>query len=648
MKTNALWPGQEQFFVGCNYWASHAGTNMWADWRPDVVERDLRMLAEQGLEVLRVFPLWPDFQPIAAIYGGNGHVAEVRMGEHRLPDDELGQAGLSREAMDKFRTLADIAGRFGLKLIVGLITGWMSGRLFVPPALQGRNVLTDPEAIRWQVRFVSGFVRTMKDHPAIVAWDLGNECNVMGPVHSSSEAYVWTAALSGAIKSADPSRPLVSGMHGLSPTGHWRMQDQGELTDILTTHPYPYWTPYADYDPITTIRPQLHATAENLYYSQLGGKPCFAEEIGTMGPMVSGEKEAAAFLRASMFSLWAHGCHGVLWWCAFDQTRLSHAPYDSNACEGELGLMTEDGRAKPALREMDRLRRVFAGLPPLPPRRTEAVCVLNTSQDHWPVAFGAFVLAKQAGFDLEYRFEDQPLPDAPLYMLPCVSGTRGIPKLRWLELLEKVSGGADLYISVDDGYLLEFERTTGLEVKGRSRRTGETVVTLRSGKTGSAGSGVCSFPASGSFKLEVRARHACVLATEEDGNPVFTVADYGRGRIFFLSVPLELELIRRPGACYRPEAFPYWQVYEEFAGRAKSERAIRASHPLVGVTEHDQDSHSRLAVILNHSDRPLTVELPLAASWTLETRLYGEVRPGPVPVCTLAAGSGAVVLLRRS
>lgn len=75
----------------------------------------------------------------------------------------------------------------------------------------------------------------------------------MGPVRSSAEADVRTAALSGAVKSADPDRPLVSGMHGLSPTGHWRMQDQGELTAILTIHPYPYWTPHADYDPITTI-----------------------------------------------------------------------------------------------------------------------------------------------------------------------------------------------------------------------------------------------------------------------------------------------------------------------------------------------------------------------------------------------------------
>ena len=52
-----------EFFVGCNYWASHAGTNMWHDWDAGVVEADIKRLAEAGVDVMRVFPLWSDFQP---------------------------------------------------------------------------------------------------------------------------------------------------------------------------------------------------------------------------------------------------------------------------------------------------------------------------------------------------------------------------------------------------------------------------------------------------------------------------------------------------------------------------------------------------------------------------------------------------------
>ena len=33
-----------EFIVGCNYWASNAGTNMWKDFDIDVIENDIRIL----------------------------------------------------------------------------------------------------------------------------------------------------------------------------------------------------------------------------------------------------------------------------------------------------------------------------------------------------------------------------------------------------------------------------------------------------------------------------------------------------------------------------------------------------------------------------------------------------------------------------
>ena len=53
-----------EFFIGCNYWASHAGTNMWRDWDEKEVEADFKRYTDNGLRLLRIFPLWPDFQPM--------------------------------------------------------------------------------------------------------------------------------------------------------------------------------------------------------------------------------------------------------------------------------------------------------------------------------------------------------------------------------------------------------------------------------------------------------------------------------------------------------------------------------------------------------------------------------------------------------
>lgn len=626
MSGNDLLQLPSPFFVGCNYWASHAGTAMWSDWRPEQVELDLRRLSEAGIEVIRVFPLWPDFQPIESMYAGGGRHHGYRFGEERLPDDEAGRAGMSTAMLERFKQFTEIATRYNLKLIVGLITGWMSGRLFVPPALRGKPILTDHDSIRWQVRFVSHFVRQLKSSSAIIAWDLGNECNVMEEVSSREDAFVWTAAIANAIKAGDGSRPLISGMHSLSPNGKWTMQDQGELTDILTTHPYPFWTEYMDFDPLTTIRPTIHATVESLFYGQIGEKPCFAEEMGTMGPMVCSEEVAADFARTSMFSQWAHGLSGLLWWCANDQTKLRHAPYDWVACEGELGLMTEEGRVKPVLRELARIKNVIQKLPidKLAARKVEGVCILNSDQNHWATALGAFLLSKQAGFDIDFRFEDQPLPDADFYMLPCVTGVSGVAKQRWERLLGKVREGATLYVSSDNGYMLNFSELTGLTVQNRLRRGHAAEAILDD-----AGDKITIKPIPSSFKLAYRNDRAEVLACEEDGNPVLTKSFYGKGTVYFCSLPLELAMSQQPGVSYKPEQYPYWRIYERISRETRDKRIVTVEEPDVGITEHHQDDRACIAVLINYSPEPREVDLMVRSQWTIAETLYGaEIEAG--------------------
>ncbi|WNR42751.1 cellulase family glycosylhydrolase [Paenibacillus roseipurpureus] len=608
------------FFVGCNYWASHAGTAMWSDWNPEQVELDLKRLSEAGIEVIRVFPLWPDFQPIENMYSGRGEHFGYRFGEERLPDTEAGKAGMSVVMMERFQAFTEIAKKYDIKLIVGLITGWMSGRLFVPPALRGKAILTDPDAIRWQVRFVRYFVKHMKHNDTIVAWDLGNECNEMGKVASQEEAYVWTSSVANAIKAVDTTRPLISGMHSLHPKGNWTMQDQGELTDILTTHPYPFWTPYMDFDPLTSMRPTIHATMESLLYAQIGEKPCFAEEMGTMGPMVCSEEVAADFARTSMLSQWAHGLPGLLWWCANDQTKLNHAPYDWVACEGELGLMTEEGRIKPALQQMGQLKKIIQEMPfgNLPARSVEAVCILNSTQDHWATAIGAFLLAKQTGFDIDFRFEDQPLPDANFYMLPCVTGVYGVPKQRWEQLLDKVRQGATLYVSSNDGYMLNFAELTGLTVQNRSRRASDAIAIL-----GDENGGIpLTLPST--FKLDFRNDRAEVLAAEADGNPVLTKATYGKGTVYFCALPVELAMSQQPGVSFKPEQYPYWKMYEVISKDARSARVVQVNEPHVGLTEHAMDAQTRIGVLINYSPDEREVMLNIHEGWLASESLYGS------------------------
>ena len=552
---------------------------------------------------------------------------EFRLGEAPLPYDEAGQAGVSPQAIEHFAEFANLAQKYRIKLIVGLVTGWMSGRLFVPPALEGLEILTDPMAIQWQVRFVRYFVRHFKGHPAVLAWDLGNECNVMTNVPSRQAAWVWTSTITNAIRVEDASRPVVSGMHSLTPArdDHWTMQDQAEITDLLTTHPYPYFTPHCDQDPVNTLRSCLHATAESRFYSDIGGKPCLAEEVGTLGPMLASEAIAADYLRTVLFSLWAHDCHGLLWWCAFDQLHLVQAPYDWNSCERELGLMRIDRQEKPVLKEIGAFGKFIQDLPVavLPPRTTQAVCILSEGQDQWGAAFSSFVLARQAGFDLEFQYIDQPLKPASLYLMPSVSGASPCTRRFWLELLEQVKDGATLYVSHNDGLLSPINEPFGIEIQMRQRRSQPVQMQLDGLE------GAPSLSLAAPVKLQLEPAGAAVLGRETGGNPVFTCAKYGKGQIYFLSVPIELAASTSPGIFYGPEMQPLWRIYQHIAAPVLAQRAVRKDNPVVGVTEHTLDTAQRVIIAINYSPEPQEVKLSTAAGWKL-----GQVWHGSTPETT--------------
>ena len=49
-----------EFMLGCNYWDSAHGTEMWKHFDSSVIEGDMKALSECGIKYLRVFPNWRD------------------------------------------------------------------------------------------------------------------------------------------------------------------------------------------------------------------------------------------------------------------------------------------------------------------------------------------------------------------------------------------------------------------------------------------------------------------------------------------------------------------------------------------------------------------------------------------------------------
>ena len=575
------------FEVGCNYWSSHAGIFMWQKWDENIVRKDLEILAANGIRLLRVFPLWSDFQPLKRIYGFRGDHAELRIGEDPIPAAGLEQSGVDAVMMERFRTFADIAEENGLQLIVGLMTGWMSGRYFCPPAFEKQSSITDPEVLMWQVRYVRTFVRYMRDHKAISSWDLGNECNCMGNSTTRQEAWMWTYTISSAIKLEDAVRPVVSGMHSLqvSPKQRWLIKDQGELTDVLTTHPYPLFTPHCSKGPFNELPGTLHATAETVLYSDLSGKPAFIEEAGNLGPQIASDERAASYIRCTAASAWAHDLRAYLWWCAFDQGHLVEAPYDWTALERELGLMTGDLSAKPQIKALKDVAERIHSMPfgQLPPRRIDAVCLLPVNgTDQWKCAFGAFLLAKQAGYDLKFAWSGElPLPDSDVYILAGNNTGRGVPAHVYRDLLKRVNDGAKLLITDDSGMLQPFANIFGCRYE-YSYQVPETQEITMDGRT---------YKSAAAMTSRMTAESCTVLATLADGSPAFISKAYGKGELFFLKAAIENNM-----ADHMENLGDFYARFFQLAG---VKRLVSERDPFIGVTEHPMEDKT-IIVLVNY------------------------------------------------
>ncbi|HKB88954.1 MAG TPA: hypothetical protein VKC60_00420, partial [Opitutaceae bacterium] len=384
---------------------------------------------------------------------------------------------------------------------------------------------------------------------------------------------------------------------------------------------------HCNYDPVTTMRPQLHATAQTLLYRGIAGKPCFIEEMGTIGPITVSDDLTSSYLRASFLSAWAHDCRAAMWWCAYDQKHLTQAPYDWCLAEEELGFFRKDRSAKPVAQAVKTFSEMLENLPvefkPLPPRITEGICVLSDDQDQWAVAYGAFLLAKQAGVDIEFQMYDQPLRDAQVYLLPCINGAKPLSRRAWLGLMEKVSEGATLYFSLDQGIVHGLEEATGVEVKTRERVSFECLCRLNNEQE-------IRIPTD--FRYVLEAKRAKVLGADAQGNPIFTEAEYGRGKVFLLTVPLESKWTLQPRALLSESFAAAWKIYSTVFSSKASARAVHVFGEDIGATEHVISSTQRVAIIINHTTTRSSHRFEITKGWSLGTIYRGQVRNNSVDI----------------
>lgn len=628
---------QDGFFTGINYWGSKSAINMWSEFDIESIENDMRLLKEAGITHLRVFPLWSVFQPLSALYGPNG-VWEYTFGEDPLPDTSAGRAGVSEDACRKFEIFCALAEQYGMRLIVALITGHMSFRTYNPPAFDGKDLITDPTVVKWQIRFVKYFVSRFKNESSIVGWDLGNEtANMPGNKENPDAFYVWCSTIANAIRACDATRPIISGLDNSNiATGTVNLKAIGEICDIHTTHPYNIFsTPES---PLCSMLPIIDLPFRCRISEDIGGIPTFVQEFGSIGYMTCTKKTEADFYRASLLTLLAHGFHGSMWWCAFDQGHHTFAPYRWNTIGSEYGFFDKDLREKPIVNENRKMKKLLMKLPDgvLPPMQTDGLILASyEEQSDIPLLRTTYALAKQANLDLGFSYLADPVPNSPLYILPSVKNYKAIPKNRLDELMKHVENGSVLYLSVDSGLMREVPRITGVEIESREQKSEKRILSFDGQE----------LPIGTKYFYTAEAVGAEILGTDEDGNGVFFKYRYGKGYVYFMTLPLEEYLTRTPSVFQSEDAPKYDALYREVSHSAKIERRCDSAHPFVRLTEHPIDEDSFYLFAINYSNRSAKTAITIPKGYTVKSIFGASLTDGKL---SLGENDGALLLLWKS
>lgn len=599
---------------GLNYWASKSATRMWQDWNPSEIEQDLDVMKAHGFTFLRVFPRWDVFQPIWEAHNPRRKLqceTYLTSDELHRPDTPAGYAGVDERMMECFEAFCNMCAARGFKLIVCPLTGQMTFRIYVPQALERRDLYSDPVALMWERRYLDYFVRRMRHHEAIAAWESGNETNCLGDIDSPDAVEAWLAFIHGTIRLADRTRPVI-GPNSLEITeGKWRIDRIAALSDVLTIHPYNMWK-NAYLDEGNGIRNAFFATSCNVALEQIGGKPAFVEEHGIRRAECMSKANVARYARGLCWNLFAAGCRGLGWWCAFDQDEQMIPPYDWRQPYLELGAFKSDRTPYPVAKAMAKFSEFLRSLPfkVLPAAKTDCVIIVRNDE----MVNSTYVLARQAGLQPRFADPTKRLPESKVYFLPNAKGRAYLTLRRWEELKGRVrDGGATLAISWNDTFLSGHEEVFGAEIE--SRTPGKPVF---------------------------RPITAEVLERDSEGRPYLLRNKYGKGCVYLLARPLAAAASEQTGG-FDSDA---WKYYAKVC-----ERNLLVDDGVRDVTasEHQFDDGSVGVILVNNSSTAVSVKPKIAAGWSVTESLTDDASAATWKdgALKLDGNAGILLMLRK-
>ena len=354
----------EAFVLGVNDWPRRKAMAWWSDFDAEEVRDEFALVADLGLDAVRIFLLWDDWQPV--------------------PD------AVSEACLRNLGQVLDAAAELGLGLDVTFFTGHTSGPNWAPgwllrdgPPDPGpgprsvvsggrrvaraiRNVFHDPLALAAAETLLREVVGRFRDHPGVWWWNLGNEPDLFAWPASPAEGRAWVRRMTAVVRELDPLHPVTCGLHvaSLLQDNGLRVSDVFDETDVAVMHGYPMYADWAR----GPLDPDFVPFACALT-SALSGLPTLAEEWGgcTAPPgapsqvlcwrfdgaerahFTASEEQLAAYVAAVLPRLVEAGATGAMLWCFADYAEAlwDRPPCDEAQHERFFGLVRPDGSLKP-------------------------------------------------------------------------------------------------------------------------------------------------------------------------------------------------------------------------------------------------------------------------------------------------------------
>ncbi len=360
----------ETFTLGVNYWPRKKAMYWWKDFDRAEVETEFAQIAGMGLQVVRIFLFWEDFQP-----------APDRINDRALAD--LG-------------TVLDVASEARLKVMPTFFTGNMSGICWWPlwaltdrddpsgsvrraggeyTLRQGRDPYADPFMLEAETRQIEAVCGRYGSHPAVYSWNFSNEPDLFFTPKTYADGAGWNRILSRTARKCSPL-PVSAGMHlpTLNSYNGFRPDMLAPNNDFLSMHAYSiYFGPTELVDPLNSDVIPL----ASLVTEALGGKRVLLEEFGYASSekgdvsehrivkrathegrqYFAADDPGGVFYRDTLTKLARCGSLGAFAWMFsdYDPSLWSLPPFDSNEHERFFGLTRYDGTVKPSGRAMSEM-----------------------------------------------------------------------------------------------------------------------------------------------------------------------------------------------------------------------------------------------------------------------------------------------------